>query len=385
MSDLIYLSAREAAAELGVQPATLYAYVSRGQIRSVPGPGKQRRYLAEDIRGLRDGRRPDEAAVEAASQLKTELTLITEDGPYYRGQAATALAGISSLEAIATLLWQCEADPFAHPAPRGLPKFPEGLGAIERAMMAVASWPIHDRAAYTLAPQLLKKSGAALLRFGVGALLQTDPSADPVHLQLQSHWKVSGNGGDLLRAALVLSADHELNTSAYAVRCAASTRAPLHAALSAGLGAFAGPRHGSSSDRVLDWLERINTPNDVEAVLVGRLSRGEQLPGFGHGVYKDRDPRADCLLDRIAAADLNHPLLECLPAIISMAEELFGVAPNIDFTLAVLQRVLGLPADAGKVIFCAGRMVGWIAHALEQYEHADQIRPRAVYVGARPR
>lgn len=394
MSEPVYLSAREAAAELGVRPATLYAYVSRGLIRSVPGPGKQKRYDAADIRQLQ-GQRAEPVLgglgpVPAGSQpppLTTSLTMIAEDGPWYRGHSAVELAGSFSLEAVANLLWECETDPFSRPAPETLPAFPDGLGIMERLMTALAAWPLQDRAAYTQSPALLRDKGAGLVRASCAALLgRREPDGSPVHMQLARAWNVpAGPAAELLRAALVLAADHEFNTSAFAVRCAASTRAPLHAALISGLGAFSGPRHGAHSDRVTAWLDRIQDEKDVDRELGAMLQRGEALPGFGHAIYGGRDPRADCLL-KLVAAGLGDPAFDRLvPALTEAGEALFGLAPNIDFAFAVIQRQLGLPEEAGKVIFCAGRMVGWIAHALEQYRLPDQIRPRAAYVGERPR
>lgn len=387
----LYLSAREAAAELGVQPATLYAYVSRGLIRSVPGPGKQKRYDAADIRGLAAQRdRPEPVATTSLTGgvvLETRLTLIAEDGPWYRGHSALDLAESFSLEAVAGLLWACDSDPFATPPPPALPVPPEGCAPLERLMLALAAYPLLDPAAYTRSPALLPVKGAGLLRLGVAALLgQPVPSAEPVHRQIAAAFDLQGDAtADLIRTALVLSADHELNTSAFAVRCAASTRAPLHAALLSGVGAFSGPRHGAASDRVAAWLAEIRDPADIAPVLQQRLQRGDPLPGFGHMVYRGEDPRATCLLARARRALPDNPDLEMAPALITRAAELFGAAPNIDFALAVLARALGLPPDAAKILFCAGRIVGWIGHALEQAGTPDQIRPRATYVGERPR
>jgi len=388
MSSPIYLSAREAAAELGVQPATLYAYVSRGMIASVAGPGKKRRYDAADVRrlkGRRDAEEPGAARpLTGDPVLETELTLISEDGPFYRGRSAQALAETSTLETVATLLWQSADDPFAAKAPEGPPALPEGLGPLDRLMMALAAWPLQDKAAYTQAPKLLNFKGAALLRYGVAALLDTTPAATPVHTQIAEAFKVQGTAKTLIRAALVLCADHELNTSAFAVRCAASTRAPIHAALLSGLGAFTGPRHGAASDRATAWLGGIDPEEDIETLLSDRLSRGETLPGFGHTIYRERDPRADHLLALLMRSEPDHPFVNTLPGLVEVARDLYGVSPNIDFVLAALQRTYGLPKDAGKILFCAGRIAGWIAHALEQYAAPEQIRPRAAYVGERP-
>ncbi len=390
MNAPIYLSAREAAAELAVRPATLYAYVSRGLIRSTPGPGRQRRYHAEDVRALQDKRgstppSPDKV-FNGDPILETKLTLISEQGPVYRGHQAVSLARSSSLEAVATLLWDCADDPFSGSAPAPIPLDLSALRPIERITLAFATWPTLDRSAYTLSPRLLRDKGASLLRFGLAALLRRDPSATPAHQQVAASWGVTDPAHiGLLRAALVLSADHELNTSAFAVRCAASTRAPLHAALLAGLGAFSGPRHGAAPDRVEDWLGTVKTDEDIEAIMQQRLQHGETLPGFGNSVYQIPDPRALCLLEMIKQARIPHPLAARLDKIVAAADALFGRAPNIDFSLAAIRHILDLPQGAATQLFCAGRLAGWIAHALEQYERPDQIRPRATYIGERPK
>jgi citrate synthase len=389
MSETVYLTAREAATELGVRPATLYAYVSRGLIRSVPGPGKQHRYDAADVRRLQARKEPSEPGgtrpLTGEAVLDTHLTLISEEGPYYRGCAATDLARSSTLESVATLLWNCESDPFAGKTPDPPPVLPSALGPIDRLMMSMAAWPSQDKAAYTLSPVLLQKKGAALLRYGVAALLGTEPGTAPIHDQVAQAWSVRPALKPVIRAALVLAADHELNTSAFAVRCAASTRAPLHAAVLSGLGAFSGPRHGTAADRATAWLQGISSSEDIEPVLASRLTMGESLPGFGHSVYRDRDPRADCLLEILAEGTDAPPFVALIPEIMETAESLFGLRPNIDFALASAQRALELPPDAAKILFGAGRTVGWIAHALEQYQAPGQIRPRATYVGERPR
>ncbi len=388
MTKPIYLTAREAAAELSVQPATLYAYVSRGLISSVAGPGKQRRYDASDVRRLKGRRAADEREgtrpLTGDPVLETELTLIAEEGPVYRGRSALDLAETSTLETVATLLWKSEDDPFAEQAPQRAPDLPPGLGPLNRLMMALAAWPLQDKAAFTQAPGLLQIKGAALLRYGVAALLNSDPVTLPVHTQIAKAFGAPASGKDLIRAALVLCADHELNTSAFAARCAASTRAPLHAALISGLGAFAGPRHGAASDRAIAWIADIGPDTDIETVLSDRLSRGETLPGFGHSVYKTRDPRADCLLKMLLDNEKDHPFVARLPHLIATARDLYGLPPNVDLALAAIQKTYDLPKECGKIIFCAGRITGWIAHVLEQYSAPEQIRPRAAYVGERP-
>lgn len=393
MSDVIYLSAKEAANELGVRPATLYAYVSRGLIRSVQGSGRTRLYDASDIRFLR-GRKAGDGLEDREGQprgtaakgvLETKLTLLTEEGHYYRGQSALELAKAGTLESVATLLWECEGDPFAQPAPLVMGVSTGSMRPVERAIVALCSWPEQDNAAYTLSQELLKQKGASLIRLAAGALLLQSPSTAPVHFQIAEAWGVTDPKAiDIIRATLVLCADHELNTSAYAVRCAASTRAPLHAVLISGLGAFMGPRHGTNAERVTSWLRHIHVVADIDAVLQERCMNGEYLPGLGHSVYGGPDPRGEFLLGMLMNSGLDHPVIELIPLLLQRSNELFGGYLNVDFPLALLERILGLPKNSAGILFCISRISGWIAQALEQYQMQEQIRPRAAYVGIRP-
>ncbi len=389
MSNML-LSAKEAAAELGVRVETLYSYVSRGLIRSEPGPGRARLYSADDVRSFRqrDHSRKglDRTDLPTQDLIQSSLTLITEEGPLYRGRLASELSQHGSLEATATLLWGCEDhDPFSADAPRRpLASAPQQLRAVERAMVMLSAWPVVDRSAYAHHPRLLWKHGVDLCRLVAAELVNSAPSSLPIADHMAHAWNVNAKEDrQLIGMALVLSADHELNSSAYAVRVAASTGAPLHAALVAGMGAFLGPRHGAASERVDHWFSQLDNLDGIGRHIEDRLMRAEPLPGFGHLLYEGMDPRAACLLRAIEQVYGDDQIVAIAREVIRCAEDLFGLSPNIDFALAVLKRLLGLPAGAGMALFCAGRMTGWIGHALEQYENGTQIRPRAIYCGPR--
>jgi len=187
-------------------------------------------------------------------------------------------------------------------------------------------------------------------------------------------WGSDAAGADLIRRALVLCADHELNASAFAVRVVASTGAALPACLLAGLAALSGPLHGGMTERVAALLAEPGMKADPAGALAARLDRGERLPGFGHRLYPAGDPRATALL---AALDPG-PWWQ---SVFAAAEELTGLRPNIDAALVALERTLRLPEGAALAIFATGRTAGWIAHALEQRQDGRLIRPRASYAG----
>ena len=193
--------------------------------------------------------------------------------------------------------------------------------------------------------------------------------AGPLHAALAEAWNVP-NAADAIRRALVLVADHELNASTFAVRVAASTGASLTHALVAGLVTLAGPIHGGATQRAGAFLAEAERIGDAEAAVGGRLARGEPIPAFGHRLYPGGDPRARALL---SAAPPTPPD----GALIAAVERITGEAPSIDIALAALERRFALPRDAALALFATGRSLGWIAHAMEQAETGQLIRPRA--------
>ena len=181
---------------------------------------------------------------------------------------------------------------------------------------------------------------------------------------------------DLIRRALVLLADHELNASTFAARVAASTGASLAASLLAGLGAQSGPYHGGAGAAVMALVDEARRSTPRIAVR-DYFTRGQPLPGFGHPLYPDGDPRAVALLAELPGDRLMAELREA-------AAEASGAPPNIDFALAALTLAARLPDDAPFRLFAIGRSVGWAAHAMEQAATGHLIRPRARYQGLLP-
>ncbi|MHA6298433.1 citrate synthase/methylcitrate synthase [Devosia sp. CAU 1758] len=193
---------------------------------------------------------------------------------------------------------------------------------------------------------------------------------------------------------LVTVSDHGLNASTFAARVVASTRAGFTSAVLAALGALKGPLHGGAPGPVLDMLDAIGTPDNAAAWLAGEVSRGERLMGFGHRIYRVRDPRADALkgaLQRLGAAGgMDAERLALAEAVEREALALLKAAKpgrvletNVEFFTALLLEALGFPRDAFTGVFAAGRVGGWVAHAHEQIETGRLIRPQSVYVGPR--
>ena len=395
-SEALYLSAREAAAELAISPATLYAYVSRGLIRSEPSPdSRSHRYRAEDIRGLKERRAP---AVEPRGfrsfdpdlpVMDSAIATITEAGAIYRGVNCVDLAEKDTLEHAATLLWDVTGvDPFApdncpyvSDMMRAIAEATRRAAPIDRAIAVLALASSADPGAFTRAPEGRAMVGARMLRLLVATVLNTTPSAEPVHQQIAQAWASDNkHAPDLIRRALVLLADHELNASTFTVRCAASTGLNLYDAVIAGLAALKGPKHGGAGV-LASRLVKTLIDQDPEPVIRDRVALGERFAGFGHGVYKNGDPRAMSLLNALTRAGAPRKFTREVPERIAEAT---GEFVNIDYALAVLAHSLRLGAGSELTLFAMARAVGWIAHASEQLQHGRLIRPRARYVGPAP-
>ena len=395
-SAALYLSAREAAAELAISPATLYAYVSRGLIRSEPSSdSRSHRYRAEDVRGLKQRRAPSLEPRGLKSfdadlpVMDSAIATITEDGPIYRGVNCIDLAETDTLEHAATLLWDVTGvDPFAadncpllSDEMRAVAAAARRAAPIDRTIAVLALAASADPRAFTRAADGRALVGGRILRLVVATMLNGTPRPEPLHLQIAKAWAPERErAADLIRRALVLLADHELNASTFTVRCAASTGLNLYDAMIAGLVALKGPRHGGAGVLAAQLVKTL-VDGDVAPLIRERVALGERFAGFGHGVYQHGDPRAHALLQALTRAGAAPKLTSEIPERIAEAT---GEFVNIDYALAVLMHTLGMPPGNELVLFAMSRTVGWIAHASEQLRHGGLIRPRARYIGPAP-
>ncbi|MGE3276563.1 MAG: citrate synthase family protein [Vicinamibacterales bacterium] len=393
-----WLTASESAERLGVSRATLYAYVSRGLIRSAEGPdGRQRRYRQDDVEALRERKavRARQAVAARAMSfgtpvLESALSLIADGRLYYRGEDVAGLAVSASLEDVARLLWQADARAFAAanrpPRARAFARAWEAvasLAPLDRCLALLPHAAALDAEIWSLDPDALRLTGARLLRLLAAIVVGRPPSSEPVDAVLGSAWHLDADAQRLVRAALVLCADHELNASTFAARVVASTGASAYAVVSAGLAALSGPRHGGQAAQVAALVDAAAAAGDVDAVLRTRVRQGLGVPGFGHKLYPDGDIRAKVLLGMLDGLRPEPPALPLMKELAVAGEAVTGQAPNLDVSLAAVERVLALPPGAALSLFLLGRSVGWIAHMLEQAERPDIIRPRAHYVGRR--
>jgi citrate synthase len=420
-----WVDADLAARQLGVKPATLYAYVSRGQLRRRPGAdGRRSEYHAGDLAELAvRGRRarpvrPSDIVVPSA------VTRIAAEGPVYRGRPAVELAGHVPFEQVATLLWDAADGPSLGVAPgdavRSWPAPPDhlevaravtaalGTGAEPAARLApvVASLRTIDPLGQDVEPAVVvatARSLIATLASTCGARAVTTGSiAARVTRAITgdaSGADASGadaTGGDasgadatgpaasaaasLVDAALVLLADHELAASTLAVRVAASARCDPYAALLAGLAVLTGRRHGGAALGLERALREVAGGADAAGALARTRTAGGAIAGFGHPLYPDGDPRATRLLALLRGGPLVERC-EPLDAILSAAARRGLPPPSVDAVLAGVTHAVGAAPGSAELLFGLGRTAGWIAHALEQYAEPRLLRPRAVYVG----
>lgn len=395
-----WISSGEAARRLGVSAATLYAYVSRGLVRSEAIDGRrERRYRTDDVTRLkrrRDvGRKAESIATHALDfgtpVLESALTLIEDNKLYYRGSDAARLARSASLEEIAQLLWNCDATPFAAdnltPMTTALRRAwlaAAALSPVDRCLILLPAGAALDHSSWVEDRAPMLETGVRVLRLLTAAVTAQPPSARPVHEQLATAWNVPPDRAHVLRAALVLLADHEFNASAFAARVVASTGANLYGATLAGLAALNGPRHGGLTRRVSALFEELKDTSDLDADLVRLLRAHIYIPGFGHQLYPDGDVRAATLFALLRETVPDSIELAFAMHLATTVERLIGRKPNVDFSTVTVERVLALPRDSALALFLLGRTVGWIAHALEQAAHGALIRPRARYTGPRP-
>ncbi len=415
-----YLQAREAAAFLGVKLPTLYAYTSRGLVRSVPGDrGRARRYLRADLdrlrarRDARSGHGPVAAGALRWGEpvLDTSITRIApEEGPIYRGRSAVDLASADvRFEAVAELLWTGARPPDDPDATGRLTYLwdPRGLGLPDASLFDLLPDRVPPLTALSIVLPLLAsrdpgrfvqrpeavapRARTLIVRMAASLGLASGPERLAAALGARGVAETAAAalaaeaGEDGVRAinrALVLTADHELNASAFAARVAASTGADVYACVQAALAALSGPRHGGASDRIEALVAEIGEPGRAEEVVHERARRGEPVEGFGHPLYPDGDPRAAVLLDLARDLAPDRPAVQTCFELMDVVRRGEGGGATLDLGLVALSAALGLPLGSATGIFAVGRCAGWVAHALEHYEAGYLLRPRARYTAA---
>ncbi|XXF78578.1 citrate synthase family protein [Myxococcaceae bacterium GXIMD 01537] len=406
------LSAAEAASLLGVKRATLYTYVSRGLVRCVPEQGtKENRYVRADLERLkaRHDARAGHAAVASGALrwgepvIDSSISRIGAEGLAYRGQSAVRLAVEGrAFEEVAELLWSGTLPSSRAPWPAPEVPFPPATlaGLLPRRTAPVetlaalvpllgASDPVRFAAPAeqekARARRLLRHLGAWVSASSAPGRVERALKQETVADSLAAAWGVTVKRAPaLIDRALVLCADHELNVSTFAARVTASSGADLYACVSAALAAVSGPKHGGACDRVEALVREVGRPEHAARVVQERLRRGESVPGFGHQLYPDGDPRTPPLLEVAYAVKPEVLGVRVVRAVADAMREAGHPPPSVDLGLVALAAALGLPPGAAAALFAVGRAAGWVAHVLEQREAGHLLRPRARYVEKAP-
>jgi len=321
-----------------------------------------------------------------------------------RGQHLAVIAA-GGFEAAVARLWAGfgarDVDPMHVPAalgaarlqafkdlPRWLPATQKG-SVLEGMRLALAALP--DDASPPRIAAALPVALAALLR----ARKELDPIAPDPRRTTAADFLCMARGSsaspketNALDAYLATVIDHGLNASTFAARVAASTQASLAASVTAAFAALSGPLHGGAPGPVLDMLDAIGTIDNIDRWLEAALARVARLMGFGHRIYRVRDPRADALkaaLERLAPAAGRLPFAQEVErralAHLRRNKPERRLDTNVEFYTALLLDALGVPRDAMVSVFAMSRVAGWIAHALEQRQTGRLIRPASRYVG----
>ncbi|NUR98945.1 MAG: excisionase, partial [Kribbellaceae bacterium] len=363
------------ARRLQVKPATIYAYVSRGLLTSVRARGRRGSlFPTAEVERLA-ARSVEHAGV--VERIESELTLLKDDELYYRGHSARRLATTATVDQVANLLWtnRPTSDPglfAAHDvelARRGV--VPEGARLVDRVRVAVAVLGAADGLRFDLSPSSVTAAAGRLIGNLVAAL-PGETVDGTLGARLWPKLSDEEPRAELLDAALILLADHGLAVSTVAARVAASARANLYAVISAGLGALDGQYHGAAPTLAYEFLARAQ--RDPLKALSDQLRTGEPIPGFGHKIYQQHDPRAEVLLDLLG----DHPIVATVNAI----AERTPTFPNSDLAIAALMHAYNFRPDAGDALFALALMIGWTAHAHEEYAApALRFRTMGIYTG----
>ncbi|BBU31979.1 hypothetical protein BTHE68_57130 (plasmid) [Burkholderia sp. THE68] len=418
-----YVTAAEAMKILNVRQQTLYAYVSRGLIRSIGQTGhKGRLYWRDDLRRLesRSLARHGHGAVAASAMnfgepiIPTSVTEITPEGPRYRGRLATDLARARiPFEAVAQLLWTGmlndsivelewpkrkpwhELNTLIEASWRMQPGNLLDMFSIVTLHLGSGMQPALRRGRKVAAEPVdldMATSGIDIIQTLVGCCGLMSPSGrfkpmepgQSVAQGILSSLAVEPTGinRESIEALLILLADHELSPATVAARVSASTGCTLHRCVVSGIAASTGSLTGQLYDRVEEFFDSASTMQALMRRANTLLERGVAVPGFGHPIYPRGDPRARYMLDLARRRTDNSRQMNAIYQFVDQIAKEHGLLPRQEFGTVVLTRAMGLPRRTSGAISALARVAGWLAHVQEQRMYGSVLRPRAQFVGS---
>ncbi|MGH8615110.1 MAG: citrate/2-methylcitrate synthase [Gammaproteobacteria bacterium] len=338
------------------------------------------------------------------------------DGLFYRGYDVGGLARETSFEEVAHLLIYHELPTAKQLATyrmqltrqRGLPdplksileRLPRDAHPMDVVRTAVSALGCLEpetpvRKAQSVADRLLAVLPSMFLYWHHfhtrGVRIQTDTEAPDIasHFLCLLHGRLPQ---ELIRktvdASLILYAEHEFNASTFNARVTTSTLSDVYSALTSAIGTLRGPLHGGANEAAMELLAEFSSPDEAEREIMHRLRGKKLIMGFGHRVYKRRDPRSDIIKDyarRLAESKGRQDLFAISERIEQVMRREKGLFPNLDFYSASAYHLCGIPTSLFTPLFVVSRTSGWIAHIMEQRQDNKLIRPLAEYRGPPPR
>ena len=393
-----YISSKEATKLLGINRNSLYAYVSRGIIKTINDPKnrKRRMYSSYDIDKLLMRKQKPEKITQSSlnwgtSILKSKITLIQDNKLFYRGIEVASLIKSWSFEEVCSLVITGSKDKifdlldFSKPELESIKKGIKNLRDMQELLIILELNSISSSNYRDHRRNQSEKLGFEIL-FTLISALTKDYSNKSISSKLASYFCIPDQfiiANELINTALILLADHELNSSSFTARNVASTGSSIHQCIIAGISSFLGFKHGSSVYNIEAMVNELQIDFEFEKNLRKWIPR--PIYGFGHNLYPEGDQRADLLLSEIQKSFIGSRKFETLMKINRVCTKFSGYKPNIDFALLVLSRVLEQSIEFSQIIFAIGRISGWIGHIIEQYEEDTLIRPRAKYIGVKPK
>lgn len=407
-----YATAAQALDILKVRPQTLYAYVSRGLIRSIAQPGqKERLYRRDDLKRLetRSLARAGHGAVAAAAMnfgepiISTSITEITSAGPRYRGRMAVDLArSHASYESVAHLLWTgvWNEGGLVWPTIGSWPELasltdPYWVRGRSNLLDVFAQVTLHLGSRRQSSGEYMDdihilSAGQEIIQTLVGTfgLVSRHRTCVPMSSDCPIRDGVLGALGmdltdanrEAIEAIMVLLADHELSPATFAVRVAASTGCGLHNCIVSGICASNGALIAQLYDRVHAFLDSADTASALLQQAARLHERGAAIPGFEHPLYPRGDPRASYMIELAAAREHQPRRMSESYAFIGEMAARHGLLPRHELGIVVLTRAMGLPSETSAAVAMLARMAGWLAHVHEQRMFGTVLRPRARFV-----
>jgi len=391
-----WIGKEEALRLLDVKAQTLYAYVSRQKVAAKPDPDNPKKslYAQDDLEilakrhpGRQSQLNPQPIAprvlsggvlVRGEGVFATELSVLVDGQFFIRDREIMDLAKTETLETLCAYMWYTDHNnPFGSLKPRPDVNFPGGPRT--RALHMLSRRIEEDAQSERLGDHSLIPEAAGLLNELVDSITNGGPRLY-FHQRLARSWKVlNPKDVDLLRLAMVLCADFELDDATLAVRISASGGGPLAIALMNGFATAMGPRIGGRIAKAETFVTKALRMGNPGLVLKAYQAQNEPIPGFEPDICLSEKNRAASLLKAFDGA-----LSQELRLIITTCQDMLETPVGLSMALAILGRHLDLPRDAPLTLYGVGRSVGWLAHAIEQIKTKQEPRYRLRYIGVDP-